>query len=135
MPRRRKDRKAIDQGDWGACIAWRRMYVAILNAGWDLRVPVALFLNDSRYIHECESRMKRQAVDKLRAAWQSFAEQNEWNAIVECIWARVLATNEVRPDRHEVEGLALCVIFREAHPKSPSGFERVGRLADGKDDR
>ena len=135
MPRRRKDRKAIDQGDWGACIAWRRMYVAILNSGWDLRIPVALLLNDSRYIHQYDSRLKRQAVDKLRMAWRAFADGSEWNAIVDCIWARVLAGGEVRPDLHEQEGFALCVIFREAYPTAPSGFERVGRLADGKDDR
>ena len=111
------------------------MYVAILNAGWDLRIPVALFLNDSRFIHQYDSRLKRQAVDKLRMAWRAFAAGNEWNAIVECIWARVLMGDEVRPDLHEQEGLALCAIFREAYPTAPPGFERVGRLADGKDDR
>ena len=111
------------------------MYVAILNAGWDLRIPVALFLNESRYIHMTKGRLKRQAVDKLRAAWRSFADGNEWGAIVACIWARVLAGEEVRPDLHEVEGRPLCVVFREAYPTAPPGFERVGRLADGKDDR
>jgi hypothetical protein len=111
------------------------MYVAILNAGWDLRVPVALFLNDSRFVHDFESRLKRQAVDKLRTAWRQFADGNEWNAIVECIWARVLIGGEVRPDLHEVEGRVLCIIFREAYPKAPPGFERVGRLADGTDNR
>jgi hypothetical protein len=111
------------------------MYVAILNAGWDLRIPVAVFLNDSRFIHHREARLQRQAVDKLRAAWVEFSDGNEWGAIVNCIWARVLVGEEVRPDRHEEEGRPLCVIFRETYPTAPPGFERVGRLADGKDDR
>jgi hypothetical protein len=49
----------------------------------------------------------------------------------------VLATHDEleakKIELHEVEGRTLCAIFREAYPVAPPGFEKVGRLADGKD--
>lgn len=138
MPRRRRDQRLLDQGDWNACIAWRRMFVAIMNAKWDLRLPITVFLTEARlHVASHCADTPHPARDRLRSAWSNLVEEEDWAAVVEGISSRVLATNseiEARKiELHEVEGRALCAIFRETYPKAPPGFEKVGRLADGKD--
>jgi len=138
MPRRRRDQRLLDQGDWNACIAWRRMFVAIMNAKWDLRVPIAAFLADAQaHVGANCNGAPHPAKTRLRAAWGGIVDGDDWVAVVNGISARVLATHDIleakKIELHEVEGRILCAIFREAYPVSPPGFEKVGRLADGKD--
>jgi hypothetical protein len=114
------------------------MFVAIMNADWDLRLPVAVFLTETRVFLADRSCIEDHfAYDKLREAWQAFGDGDHWAAVVEGIAARVLAAHcEERGstlELHEVEGRALCAVFRESYPGAPPGFEKVGRLADGKE--
>lgn len=134
MPRRRRDKKKIDQGDWNACIAWRRMFVAVSSSGSDLSIPIAVFLTDClKPVADSNGRADASMV-VLRDAWKHLRDGHEWSAIVVGIQARCLALGKARSEDHEEEGIEMCQAFREAYPVSPPGFERVGRLADGRHD-
>lgn len=138
MPRRRRNQRLLDQGDWNACIAWRRMFVSIMNASWDLRLPIAVFLTETRTVLVDQTLDDdHYAHELLREAWTHFRDGDDWAAVVEAISARVYAKfDEIaarKIELHEVEGRNLCVIFRESYPTAPPGFEKVGRLADGKE--
>jgi hypothetical protein len=114
------------------------MFVAIMNAKWDLRVPIAVFLTETRtHVGNNCNGVPHPAKSKLRDAWGNLVEGDDWAAVVEGIAARVLATHDEleakKIELHEVEGRTLCAIFREAYPVAPPSFEKVGRLADGKD--
>lgn len=114
------------------------MFVAIMNAKWDLRVPIAVFLTNAQgHVASNCNGVPHPAKDKMRVAWGHLLEGDDWAAVVEGIAARVYVSHEMpeakKIELHEVEGRRLCAVFRETYPAAPSGFEKVGRLADGKD--
>jgi hypothetical protein len=137
MPRKRsgrKDRELEGQADWEACIAWRRMYVAIMNAEWDLRIPLTGWLLDTRErVAEVASEESRALASRyLRKAWIALREDDVWFACLHGIRARTVGREADTSDEREIEGRTLCIVFRSAYKKAPPGFERVGRSAEGR---
>jgi hypothetical protein len=119
-----------DQGDWNICIAWQRMFVACQSARWPLRIPITLFLYDSKKLVEgCHPRVSNQAHEEIREAWLALGEDNEWMACVLGCKARSVAEQDPTTDRQAVEGRPLCRLIRQSYPKTPPGFEKTGRLA------
>ena len=130
--RRKGAPRPHDQGDWDVCIAWRRMYVACQNVGWNLRVPIANFLQDNRNLIDkvtCHQKTRTKALGRLREAWASLAAGNEWEACVAGITARAIIVEDESPDMHTVQSLVPCGAIREAFPLAPPGFEKIGRSA------
>jgi len=108
------------------------MYVACQNAGWNVRVPIANFLQENRkLIREvrCDQKTRKRALSQLRRAWAALAERSDWEACVYGIAARTIVLEDETPDMHEVQAINLCVSIREAFPLAPPGFEKIGRSA------
>ena len=134
MPRktRKESPLLLDQGDWSVCIAWRRMFVACSNEGWDLRVPITNFLLDSRpLVSACPDPKRRDRADGvLRGGWEHLHQDFVWAAAVYGISARTIASGNEEPDHHELMGWDLCRVLRDSYPRCPAGFEKIGRSAN-----
>lgn len=111
------------------------MYVAIMNAEWDLRVPIGAFLvttqNDVE-VAQVKPAVQTQARRTLRTAWRALRDQAEWAACVHALRALAIVAGRDKSEQYELEGRKLCAAFRESYPKAPEGFERVGRSAEGR---
>ncbi len=136
MPRKRsgrEQRRREAQADWGVCIAWRRMYVAVMNAEWDLRIPIASFLVSTQaLVDKAKPAFQTQAKRVLRTAWRAFRDDETWAAVVFALRARAIVNGRDKSDQYELEGQQLCKLFRECYATAPPNFERVGRSAEGR---
>jgi len=112
------------------------MFVALMNAEMDLRIPIVNFLLETRAVID---RIREpfdldRATGVLRGGWEHLQEDFLWAACVYAISARTIASGMETPDQHEFEGWALCDCFRERHPKAPAGFEKIGRTAAAREE-
>lgn len=111
------------------------MYVAIMNAEWDLRVPIAAFLVTTQSLvgsANIKPSFQTQARRVLRTAWRAFRDEEEWAAVVFALRARAIVSGRDKSDQYELEGRHLCKLFRESYSACPPNFERVGRSAEGR---
>ena len=134
MPRKKKHNRkdsprTLDQGDWQACIAWRRMFVACSNAALDLRIPTTNFLLDVRaLVMTVDEPFRHARADGvLRGAWEHLHSDFLWGAVVYGISARAIASEMDDPDGHELMGWDFCRQIRDTYPRAPAGFEKIGR--------
>jgi len=109
------------------------MYVSLMNSGReevDLRLPITVFLSDSRpIIANCPPRAREAAAARMRDAWEALGDTATWKAAVYCAEARAIARENPTIGQQEIEALDLCHAIREVYKKAPSGFEKVGRSA------
>lgn len=132
MPRgnRRDAARPSDQPDWDACIAWRRMVVALMNASWDVAAPIGEFLhNTATRVGSIRGTAGQAAARQhLQLARGFLYEARFYDACASVLEARSLIEQVEGPDRIELMGRRLCIFIRQSHPLAPPGFERVGRM-------
>lgn len=128
-----------DQPDWDACIAWRRMLTAVVNLGWDITI-VLLPMRDS-----LRARLQRIECPRHRDDVAFYLEEmddyvNEaggphpYGMCYQLLEALACFHEITGPDRIEAVGVLLCAQFRAVYPVAPAGFERIGRMRQGRED-
>jgi len=132
MPRgnRRDAARPSDQPDWDACIAWRRMLVALMNSDLPIEPVLKPFFQElSERAETLRDPIYRSASrNLLREARGQLSSGRYYEACSTALEARAIIERIGGVDRIELAGRRLCVFVRRAHPLAPPGFERTGRM-------
>jgi hypothetical protein len=119
-----------DQPDWDSCIAWRRMLTAVVNAGWKF-LPVVEEIRDWLLAHLYKIDDDRHRDDVrfyLEETDEYLKKAHPYGSCYYVLEALARYRGIGGPDRIEIAGQDLCVLFQKIYPIAPPGFARTGRM-------
>lgn len=116
-----------DQSEWERCNSFRRMFLALIDAGEDLE-PVADELVTLAKKHRRGSPYTQRAQDGLA---NGLAKEEAADRIYLVLEAVVRAFDEARKGQIHVPGggeTVVCTTVRRWFPLAPTGFRKVGSM-------
>jgi hypothetical protein len=127
---RRDSPREGDQPDWDSCIAWRRMLTAVVNVGWDFQ-PAVVEVRDwlAANLHRIDDDLHRDDILFYIEETDAYLKKDHPYGSCYYVLEGLARFRQISgPDRIEVVGQELCVLFQRIYPTAPSGFERTGRM-------
>ena len=119
-----------DQPDWDSCIAWRRMLTALVNVEWEFLSAIEEICDWLvRHLHTIDDELHRDDVlFYLEETGEYLKKAHPYGSCYYALEALARYRGIGGPDRVEIAGQDLCVLFQKLYPIAPSGFERTGRM-------
>ncbi len=116
-----------DQGEWERCYSFRRMFLALIDAGEDLE-PVADELVTLAKKHRRGSKYTKRAQNGLT---NGLAAEEAADRVYLALEAVVQAFDRAKKGEVRVPGggeSVVCIAVRRWFPLAPTGFRKVGSM-------